>query len=55
MKFMKNGQVLEVLADYDRALDGLPKEKRNCSNLGAEALTEAIKDYETQKRRVMKS
>lgn len=31
------------------ALDGLPKEKMHCSNLGAEALGEAIKDYEAKK------
>ncbi len=31
------------------ALDGLPKEKIHCSNLGADALTKAIEDYESKK------
>ena len=31
------------------ALDGLPKEKMHCSNLGAKALAEAITDYEGKK------
>ncbi len=32
-----------------KALDGLPKQKLHCSNLGAEALTKAIEDYENNK------
>jgi nitrogen fixation NifU-like protein len=34
--------------DVAEALEGLPKEKLHCSNLGAEALSKAIEDYETR-------
>jgi nitrogen fixation NifU-like protein len=30
------------------SLDGLPKQKMHCSNLGADALTKAIADYESK-------
>ena len=35
--------------DVAEALDGLPKNKLHCSNLGADALQAAIRDYEDQK------
>ncbi len=31
-------------------LDGLPKHKLHCSNLGAQALQKAIKDYQNKKK-----
>ncbi len=52
---MARGKTLEealkitprVVADE---LGGLPKQKLHCSNLGAEALTKAIKDYQSKKK-----
>ena len=35
--------------DVAEALDGLPKNKLHCSNLGADALQMALKDYEGRK------
>jgi nitrogen fixation NifU-like protein len=35
--------------DVAEALEGLPKNKLHCSNLGADALHMAIKDYEKRK------
>ena len=35
--------------DVAEALEGLPKNKLHCSNLGADALHMAIKDYEDRK------
>ncbi len=35
--------------DVAKALEGLPKNKLHCSNLGADALHIAIKDYESKK------
>lgn len=35
--------------DVAEALEGLPKNKLHCSNLGADALHMAIKDYEDKK------
>jgi len=31
------------------SLNGLPKEKMHCSNLGADALVKAIEDYESKR------
>ena len=37
------------------SLDGLPKEKMHCSNLGADALTKAIEDFERKQSTAQKS
>jgi nitrogen fixation NifU-like protein len=51
---MAKGKTLEEAKkisnkDVAEALEGLPKNKLHCSNLGADALHIAIKDYETKK------
>jgi nitrogen fixation NifU-like protein len=48
---MAKGMSLEEAKEISKktiadSLDGLPKEKMHCSNLGAEALGKAIEDYE---------
>ena len=41
--------------DVARALEGLPKNKMHCSNLGADALHMAIQDYEDRKAGVKRA
>jgi nitrogen fixation NifU-like protein len=38
-------------ADVANELDGLPAQKMHCSNLAADALHEAIKDYRNKKKK----
>jgi len=50
---MAKGKTLEEAkqitnADVADALEGLPKNKLHCSNLGADALHKAIEDYESK-------
>lgn len=57
---MTKGKTLEEAKAISKkavaeALDGLPKEKMHCSNLGAQALNKAIKDYEEKKYGKVKS
>lgn len=47
-KSLKEAKALTKQAVAE-SLDGLPKEKMHCSNLGAQALSAAIKDYEERK------
>jgi nitrogen fixation NifU-like protein len=51
---MAQGKTLEEAKKITKksvaaSLDGLPKEKMHCSNLGADALAKAIEDYENKK------
>ncbi|MEW6184077.1 MAG: Fe-S cluster assembly scaffold protein NifU [Bacillota bacterium] len=51
---MAKGKTLEAALritnkDVADALEGLPKQKMHCSNLGADALHKAIKDYQGRK------
>ena len=53
---MAKGRTLaEALKITPRAvadeLEGLPKQKFHCSNLGAQALTKAIKDYQSRQKK----
>jgi len=47
----KNLEAAKLITNKDvaEALDGLPKNKLHCSNLGADALQAAIKNYEDRK------
>jgi len=52
---MAKGKTLEEAKTITKAsvaeeLDGLPKEKMHCSNLGAEALGKAIEDFEAKNK-----
>ena len=52
---MAKGKTLEEAkkitnADVAAELEGLPKNKLHCSNLGADALHKAIEDYESKAR-----
>ena len=50
-KGMTVDEALEITRnDVADALDGLPPIKMHCSNLAADALTEAIKDYKSKKQ-----
>ena len=50
-----NGKTVDEALEISRndvaeALDGLPPVKMHCSNLAADALTEAINDYKSKKK-----
>lgn len=53
-----NGKTVDEALEISRndvaeALDGLPPVKMHCSNLAADALTEAINDYKSKKRIIL--
>lgn len=48
-KSLKDAEEISAKAVAD-ALGGLPPQKLHCSNLGAKALHEAIKDYKSKKK-----
>ncbi|MEJ2728521.1 MAG: Fe-S cluster assembly scaffold protein NifU [Deltaproteobacteria bacterium] len=57
---MALGKTLEEAKKITRqsvavSLDGLPKEKMHCSNLGADALAKAIEDFESKKSTFQKT
>ncbi len=45
-------EVLKITnKDVARELDGLPKNKLHCSNLGADALHKAVEDYQKKRKK----
>ncbi len=57
---MAKGKTIEAAKritnrDVAQALEGLPKNKLHCSNLGADALQMAIQDYEDRKAGIVRS
>jgi nitrogen fixation NifU-like protein len=45
-------EVLKITnKDVARELDGLPKNKLHCSNLGADALHKAVEDYQKKHKK----
>ena len=50
-KGMNIDEAMEITRDnIAKNLDGLPPQKMHCSNLAADALHEAIKDYKSKKK-----
>jgi nitrogen fixation NifU-like protein len=59
IKFKTFGCVAAIAVSTKKSvaesLDGLPKEKMHCSNLGADALTKAIEDFESKQSTAQKA